>query len=59
MDSWERYVAIKNEESWNEKFVFACRLISLYTSIVAEGEYRNDEDFLKSKQEVLECIPQS
>lgn len=55
MDSWERYVAIKNEESWNEKFVFTCRLIHLYTSIVAEGEYRNDEDFLKSKQEVLEC----
>ena len=55
MDSWERYVAIKNEESWHEKFTFTCKLIRLYASIMAEDEYRNDEDFLKNKQEVLEC----
>ena len=55
MDSWESYVAIKNEECWNEKFVFTCRLIRLYASIMADDEHRNDEDFLKHKQEVLEC----
>ena len=55
MDSWERHVALKNVEYWNEKFVFTCKLIRLYASIMAEDEYRNDEDFLKNKQEVLEC----
>lgn len=55
MDSWEQYVALKNMEHQTEKFVFTSRLIRLYASIMAEGEYRNDEDFLKCKQEVLEC----
>ena len=55
MDSWERHVALKNFEHQTEEFVFALRLIRLYTSIMAEGELRNDEDFLKCKQEVLEC----
>lgn len=55
MDSWERYVSLKNAETWYETFSFTCKLIRLYASIMAEGEYRNDGDFLKNKQEVLEC----
>lgn len=55
MDSWDRHVELKRMEHETEKFVFCSRLVSLYACIVAEGEYRNDEDFLKCKQEVLEC----
>lgn len=55
MDSWERHVELKNFEHQTEEFIFTSRLIRLYLSIIAEGDLRNDEDFLKCKQEVLEC----
>ena len=55
MDPWERHVFLKKMEHQTEQFVFTSCLIRLYASIVAVGEYRNDEDFLKCKQEVLEC----
>ena len=55
MDSWEQYLARKNMEHKHEQFVFVSRLIRLLASITAEGEYRDDESFLNSKQELLEC----
>lgn len=55
MDSWELHVNLKNMEHQTEKFVFISRLIHLYASITAEGEYRDDANFLKCKQDLLDC----
>ena len=55
MDSWDRHVEFKRMEYETEQFVFCSKLVRLYACMVSEGEYRNDADFLKYKQEVLEC----
>lgn len=55
MDSWEQHMALKKLEYETQEFAFCHCLLRLYACIVAEGEYRNDNDFLKCKQELLEC----
>ncbi|MBQ2836096.1 MAG: hypothetical protein IJE68_04615 [Clostridia bacterium] len=55
MDSWDRYVEFKRMEYEAEQFVFCSKLVRLYACIVSEVKYRNDADFLRCKQEVLEC----
>lgn len=55
MNSWEQHVAFKKLEYETQELVFCSCLVRLYACIVSEGEYRNDADFLKCKQEVLEC----
>lgn len=55
MDSWEQHLAFKKLEYETQEFVFCSCLVRLYAYIVSEGEYRNDADFLKCKQELLEC----
>lgn len=55
MDSWDVHVELKRMQYETEQIVFCNRLLRLYACIVAESEYRNDNDFLKCKQELLEC----
>lgn len=55
MSSWDRYVAEKNLERTTRKTTFVCALIRLYACIASQEEYRNAEEFLTTKKEVLEC----
>ena len=55
MDAWEQHVALKKLEYETQQHVFCHCLLRLYACVIAEGEYRNDNDFLERKQELLEC----
>lgn len=55
MSSWDQHVAKMNLERTARKTTFVCALLRLYANIAAQDEYRNDEDFLTAKREVLEC----
>lgn len=54
MTSWEQHVYVKSVERQTEKFLFACALTRFAACIMAEGEQRNNEDFIKEKQVLLE-----
>lgn len=55
MSSWDRYVAEKDLERTSRKTIFICALLRLWAYIASQGESRNEEEFLTSKNEVLEC----
>lgn len=55
MSSWDRYVAEKNLERTSRKTIFVCALLRLYACIASQDEHRNEEEFLTTKKEVLEC----
>ena len=55
MSSWDRYVAEKELERISRKTIFTCALLRLYACIASQEEYRNAEEFLTMKNEVLEC----
>lgn len=55
MSSWDQHVAKMNFERSARRTTFVCALIRLYACITAQDEYRNDEDFLANKRDVLEC----
>ncbi len=55
MSSWDRYVAEKDLERTSRKTIFICALLRLYACIASQEEYRNAEEFLTTKNEVLEC----
>ena len=55
MSSWDRYVAEKELERISRKTIFTCALLRLYACIASQEEYRNVEEFLTTKNEVLEC----
>ncbi len=55
MSSWDRYVAEKELERTSRKTIFTCTLLRLYACIASQEEYRNAEEFLTTKNEVLEC----
>lgn len=55
MSSWDQHVAKMNLERTTRKTTFVCALLRLYANIAAQDEYRNDEEFLTAKREVLEC----
>lgn len=53
MTPWERYLHMKKIEEQYKKFLFACALTRMAVCIQADGEHRDDEDFLLCKQELL------
>lgn len=55
MSPWDRYVAEKNLERTSRKTIFICALLRLYACIASQDEYRNAEEFLTTKNEVLKC----
>lgn len=55
LSPWDQHVAKMNLERTSRKTIFVCALIRLYGQISAQDEYRNPEDFLTTKKEVLEC----
>lgn len=55
MSSWDKHVAKMELEKTARKTTFICALLRLYACIASEDEYRNDEEFLVTKKEVLEC----
>ena len=55
MDPWDRHVAEMNIKKTTSKTTFVCTLLRLYACIVSQDEYRNAEEFLATKNEVLQC----
>lgn len=55
LDNWEQHVAKKTLEKHSRQTAFICALIRLSGCINAKDEYRNTEEFLLTKAEVLEC----
>ena len=45
----------KDLERTSRKTIFICALLRLYACIASQEEYRNAEEFLTTKNEVLEC----
>lgn len=55
MSPWDKHVAKMNLERTARKTTFVCALLRLYACIASQEEYRNSEEFLTTKNEVLEC----
>lgn len=55
MSPWDQHVAKMNLEKASRKTAFVCALLRLYANVVSQDDLRNDEEFLTTKNEVLEC----
>lgn len=55
LSPWDRHVAEMELKRTTRKTTFVCALLRLYACIASQEEYRNVEEFLTTKNEVLEC----
>ena len=55
LDRWQQHVARKNLERSAKQTTFICALIRLSGCISATDEYRDTNEFLLAKSEVLSC----